>query len=192
MQDRAAKRTGASNATPQKSGNTTDVDMYKRFVGRALQTIYDEKIMPRVIEMLDGEGDPMEGLASAAAMITSRVATTAEKGGATLTGDVVFAAGREILQDLAELSRIMDIKDYTEDNAALEGAWFRAIDKFRGLMEQVGRVNPETASKQMEMLAKMDESGELETKLRDMAMKAEQRGRKGAPVGLGTAARTAS
>ena len=152
-----------TDATPEEQ------ELYERFVGRAYQMVYSEKMRGQIKQMLAGGGDPVEGLARTTALVVGRVALAAEKGGAKLKGDVVFAAGKEIFEDLAEFSKVAGIKDYSKDPKALEGAFFRALDHFRLMMTQAGRANPETFKPDMDKLTKMNETGELDTYLRRLA-----------------------
>jgi len=141
-------------------------ELYERFMSRAMELMYSEKMRPGLKKMLAGGGDPMEGLAKTAAMVTARVAVGAEKKGATLTGDVLFAAGKSIVEDLAEYSTRAGVKDYVEDPKALEGAYYRALDHFRVMMTQAGRAKPDAFKGDMDRLFSMSESGEMEGWLR--------------------------
>jgi hypothetical protein len=164
---------------------------YEQFVARAMTFIYSDKMRPVIKQMLAGGapemdamqpgteeqpapqqpegGKPIEGLAQAAALVTGRVALAAEKKGGKLSGDVVFQAGRSIVEELAEYSMRLGIKDYSQDPKALEGAFYLALDEFRMLMTQAGRANPETFKPDMDRLMQMNESGEFENMLRGLA-----------------------
>lgn len=182
------------NAMPDDA-STLDGDMqpaspeeqaiYNQFVGRAMLMIYDKKMLPKVIDMLDGgasdgqDGDPMEGLARATALVVGRVAHAADKAGQKLPGDVLMHAGKEIFEDLAELSRVAKIKDYSKDPDALEGALFRAMDQFRMMLQGAGRLNTGAAQADMTKLEQMDKSGELEAMLRGLAAKDDEAANKG-------------
>jgi hypothetical protein len=98
-----------TNAGPEEQ------EQYDMYVAQAYNLIYDEKMMPQVVEMLKGESDPAEGLARAASMIISRVRLQPSRGGMELSGDVLPHAGTEVLEDLAGLSRQPEIKDFTQD-----------------------------------------------------------------------------
>lgn len=142
---------------------------YEKFVAKAWDLVYDKAMLPKVVDMLGGEGEPMEGLARTTALVVGRVATAAEQAGEKLSGDVVLHAGKEIFEDLADLSATFKVKDYTKDPEALEGAYFRAMDHFRVMMQQAGRLDQGAAQKDMEMIQQMDESGEFEQMLRGLA-----------------------
>lgn len=153
----------ARQATPEQQ------ESYNAFVANAMNLMYDEKTMPKLLEMLQGGGDPIEGLARASVMITARVGTAAEEAGQQLSGDVVFNAGAEIVNQLADVATEAGIHDFQNDRDALEGAYFRALDQFRTLMEGAGRLDKGAAEKELAMLQGMSESGELEQMLRGLA-----------------------
>lgn len=152
-----------TNATPEEQ------EQYNMFVSQAYNLIYDDAMMPQIIEMLKGEGDPIEGLARAASMIISRVRASAIEAGMELSGDVLLHAGTEVLEDLAELSKEAEVKDYTQDPDALEGAYFRALDIFRMELQENGELDPQANQADLELLAQMDEAGELETVFSNLA-----------------------
>ena len=142
---------------------------YNTFVAQAWNVVYDERMFPQVLEMLKGEGDPMEGLARTAAMVIAKVAQSAEEAGKPIPSDVGLHAGTEVFEDLAELSKEAGIKDYSEDPDALEGAYFRTLDHVRVMMQEAGKIDPAHAQEEMGRLMQMDESGELEQMLTQYA-----------------------
>lgn len=153
----------AQQATPEEQ------ELYEQFVSKAFMLVYDEKFFPTVVEMLRGGDDPIEGLAVAASTVIARVLTAAKDAQADLPGDVAFHAGKEVFEDLAELSRQAGIHDFSADPDAFEGAYFRTLDRLRQTLEGTGDINKEAAEADLAMLQQMDESGELEGLFRDLA-----------------------
>lgn len=143
--------------------------LYERFVARAMLAVYDEERLPQILQALEGGGDPVEGLAQTTALIVTRVRDAAEKAGQEVPGDVLYNAGTEVFEDLAELSRVAKIKDYSEDPDAMEAAYFRALDHYRLTSEQAGRVDREAAMRDVEIMRQMDEAGELEPMMMRLA-----------------------
>lgn len=144
-------------------------DQYDRFVATAMNIMYEREMVPKLLQLLDGGGDPVEGLARATVMITARVATAAEEGGEQLSGDVLFNAGAEIFNQLADVSDAAGMGNFAEDRDMLEAAYFRALDEFRTLMQQAGRGSQEAAQRDLQQLEAMSESGDLEATLRKLA-----------------------
>lgn len=162
---------GDDEAQPftQQQATPEEQEAYDMFVAQAYNLIYDEKVLPQIVGMLEGEGDPVEGLARAAAMVISRVKGSAEEAGVELSGDVLLHAGTEVLEDLAELSKESGVKDYTQDPDSLEAAYFRALDIFRVELQEAGKLDPEANQRDLEILAALDEQGELENIFSNLA-----------------------
>lgn len=150
-------------ATPEQQ------DQYDRFVAVAMNLMYEPEMIPKLLELLSGGDDPVEGLARATVMITARVATKAEEGGEQLSGDVLFNAGAEIFNQLADVSDAAGIGNFAEDRDMLEAAYFRALDEFRMLMQDAGRGSQEAAQRDLQQLEAMSQSGDLESTLRKLA-----------------------
>lgn len=144
-------------------------DLYEKFVAQGVLLVYSEKMLPQVIKMLEGGGEPQEGLARATALVVARLLAAAEKAQQQIPGDVVFHAGKEIFEDLAELSGKAGIKDYGEDQDALEGAFFKAADQLRTMLQESGKLDQNAATADMEKLQAMDQSGELQRMFESLA-----------------------
>src|SRR5690606_26991790 len=109
---------------------------YDKLVAQSFNLIYDPRTFPGILEMLKGEGDPVEGLARTASMVVLRVLSSAQQAGVEFTPDVKLHAGAEVLEDLAELSRQSGVHDYTQDPDGLEGAFFKALDIVRTTLQE--------------------------------------------------------
>lgn len=196
---------GVVRASPEEQ------EEHERVVGRAMELIYSDGMFEQVVTMLEGgagqdpdtgataDGDPVKGLAVATEMIVSRVADLAARDNVQITPDVLYHAGADILEELAEVSRRGRIKDYSQDPDALESAWFQALDMFRERLAGVGELDEEGAKADLERLVQMDQNGTLEKIMRGLAEgdRAGQAGPAGGPTpppqerkprGLGTAA----
>ncbi|KQT54619.1 hypothetical protein ASG43_03265 [Aureimonas sp. Leaf454] len=176
----AAQEPRRLSADEQKA-SPEEQELYSRFVAKAFMLVYDKAFLPKAVDMLGGEGDPQEGLARLSAQVTIRVMRLAKEAGQELPGDVLFAAAKEVFEDLAELSRVANVFDYSQDEDALEGAYFRALDHFRMEMEGDGSIDRESAQADLNTLQQMDEAGELEGYFRQLAER--DGANRAAPVG---------
>jgi hypothetical protein len=169
---------GTKQASPEEQKQLEEI------VGHAWELIYADNTFPQVVEMLKGGegegGDPAKGLAEATNLIVGRVVQMAEEAGQPLAPDVLFHAGAEILEDLAEISRVGRIKDYSTDPDAMERAWFEALDLFRTQMEQSGTLDEASAQAGMDQLMQADQDGTLERTMRGLA-DADRSGQAGGP-----------
>ena len=159
---------------PQQIGSAVDASpeeqaLLDHFVGKGIQLIYSGQAMPGIVETLKGDGDPVAGLATATVQVVTRVGQAAEKAGQQVPGDVLFEAGRQILQNLADLSAEAGIKDYSKDQDSLDGAFFRAVDDYRVQMQEAGKIDQAHYQGEMEALQQADQSGVLEQMLRQLA-----------------------
>ncbi|MCA0276238.1 MAG: hypothetical protein LCH86_09550 [Proteobacteria bacterium] len=142
---------------------------YDHFIGKAYELTYNREMLPKVLDLLQGEGDPKEGLARAAALVIGRVSAAAQQAGEKLTGDVLLHAGTEVFEDLANLSTEAGIHDFGEDRDGLEGAYFRALDLYREMMQQSGQLDEAAAAQDLDRLMKADQDGQLEAMFRRLA-----------------------
>lgn len=161
----------AQEAAPAQGSPLTEIQqaspeeqkLYDKFVAKAFDAIYDKASLPGILTMLEGDGDPIEGLAKATVGVVSRVQAAAVAAGQKLPGDVVFHAGKEVFEDLAELSREAKIKDFSQDEDALEAAFFRALDEYRLMMQSSPDFDQAAFQRDFDQLKAMDEAGQLES-----------------------------
>ena len=135
---------------------------YELIVGSAFNMIYDKKMLPKITKILEGGGDPNAGLARAASLVMTKIFTGAKQAGQEFSGDVMFHAGTEIFEDLAELSKEAGIHDFSQNPDDLEGAYFLTLDQFRMDMQDAGALDTESAKADFAKLQQMDATGDLE------------------------------
>lgn len=143
---------GEAMATPEQQ------QVYERFVAKALLVIYDQAMMPKILDMIS-VADPKKGLATATAMVVGRVLAAAQKAGQEVDGDILLHAGTEIFEDLANLATVAGIYDFNGDQDALEGAFFLALDEFR--TQNAGAIDPEPFKRDLSEMEARDKDGEL-------------------------------
>jgi hypothetical protein len=161
-------------ATPEEQ------ETYNRFVSMTMNMLYDEKAFPQMVKMLEGGGDPVEGLSTTAVLVIARVALSAEQAGEPINGDILFNAGTEIINQLADVSDEAGLSDYANDSDMLEAAYYKALDKFRMLMESNGRIDQQAMGQDLQRLQGMSDSGDMERSLKSLAAN-DPRKRKRAP-----------
>jgi hypothetical protein len=75
-----------------------------------------------------------------------------------ISDDVIFHAGREILEQLVEISEAAGLHEYKE--AEIQGALYQALDMYREAnSDEGGRFNPEEAAAAFEALNEADKEG---------------------------------
>ena len=132
---------------------------YNQFVANGHLMIYDGKTFPRMLDTLKG-GDPVEALAMASATLVKQLSQSARKQGRGIPGDVMLHGGKELFEELAELQK--DAGFANLEGEQLEGAWYRALDLFRGMAEQDGSLDMQAVNQDMQTLVQADQQGTLD------------------------------
>lgn len=96
-------------ATPEQQAQ------YDAFVKNGMRLIYAKKSVPKIVKALDGNGDPVAGLASVAANVAQRLATSAKKAGKNFPPEVILHGSGEIVEQLADFSEKSGGHKYTDD-----------------------------------------------------------------------------
>ncbi|KKM20874.1 hypothetical protein LCGC14_1641120 [marine sediment metagenome] len=153
--------------TPQQGGGEEQPNVspeeqaqYDQFVDNAFSVIYDDKSLPQIIESLKGDGNPVDGLANTAVTVVVRVQDSAEKAGQALPPDVVFHAGTEILEDLAELAAKAGVHEFTPEE--VEGAAFQAMDIYREMKGRDGGAERPQIVEDFNQIVALDQAGKID------------------------------
>lgn len=136
---------------------------YDRFMNNAFKAVYSKGSLPKVLERLQRSakaGDPKEGVAAVASMVVMRIEDSARKGGVQLSDDVVFHAGREIVEDLADLAKKAKIHDFSDEET--EGAFYRALDLYRDVKAKKGGIDQKAADQEFAGILQADREGRLD------------------------------
>jgi len=152
-EDMGGAEEGGSNVSPEEQAQ------YDKFVDAGFQAIYNEKTMPQVLEMLKGNGQPVDGLANTAAMIVMRLEDSAKQSGKELSPDIVYHGGVELLEDLANLAKEAKIHEYSEEE--LQGAMYQALDIYRNMRQQDGSLDMEAINQEFGQILEADKAGRL-------------------------------
>lgn len=116
---------GNGNAANGKPG-PDEQRAYEQFVGNAMQIVYSEQAMPRILQAISAarQQNPVEGLANAVAMVMTRLEDSAAQSGAEVSQDVRAAAAKEIVEQIAELAgpKGADIHEFTQEELG-EAYW---------------------------------------------------------------------
>ena len=151
---------GAEQGEPAPNVSPEEQAQYDRFVDNAFAVIYDKKVLPGVLKGLEGDGNFVDGLAHTTVTIVSRVLDSAKQAGQKISGDVLMAAGQQILEDLAETAGKAGIHDFTQDE--IDAAYLRAMDLARERMTKSGDVDPKALQTEFAAVIAADRQGRLE------------------------------
>jgi hypothetical protein len=142
---------GAAGAGQGKAATPEQQQQYNAFIVAAMRAIYSGKspngqpaVNPSIIERLKvrtpgmPESDQaISALASLTVIIERRVEQAAQQSGKPVQDPaVLYHAGTEIMEDLAEIAEKAQIHSYTPKE--LTGAWIRAVDLYQQQKSQDG------------------------------------------------------
>lgn len=135
---------------------------YDAVVANGTHMVYaNEKVFQKVLKLLEGNGDPVAGLAKSAASLIMRVQGSLQQAGKSVPIGVLFHAGTELFGELANLATKAGIHDFRSDPDAVEAAYYAALDDVRQMMVKAGMISPEAAKAEWAALQQKDQSGEL-------------------------------
>lgn len=144
---------------------------YDQFINNALVLIYSDQTFPQIRQMLteaskpdpDGVEGPKPGptdvLADVTVLVVRRVEESGREAGQTLSQDVVFHGGSEILADLADLCEKAQIHTFSDEE--IEAAWFKALDRYMAVASSAGELNPDAFQSDFQEILRADEAGQL-------------------------------
>lgn len=161
------------NVTPEEQA------VYDKFMDNGLNLIYPQgegeqaQVSPAVLDDLAGKADPeaqqmfadaqpplqntpVDNLASATVQIVLMLEASAEQSGAQIPDEIIFHAGKDLLEELGEVSEAAGIHDFSEEE--LEGAFYRALDLYR---ISSPRVDQQSLSQEFQEIQRADQDGSL-------------------------------
>lgn len=150
----APETEGEANVSPEEQAQ------YAEFVDNAYKLVYGDDSMPAVLDRMKSSENPVEAVANIAASTVMRLQDSAEKAGTTISPDVLFHGGKEIVEDLADLASEAGIHDFTEEE--MEAVWYQALDIYRSLAEGAGVDHSEAAAQDIAMLQEAESTGGVE------------------------------
>lgn len=137
-------------------------EQFDLLVAQAMNTIADPKnkaIRDKVVGMMQAGDDPIEAMATAAFYMFQAAVDGGEKAGFKFDNpDVLFNAGLQIVEVLADFAESKKIGTYSEDDR--EAIYLRAVDIYRE--RNKSKLNPQVAQQEMAELAQADREGRLD------------------------------
>lgn len=150
---------------PQPNVSPEEQAQYDRFMERAFAVAYDAKAFPTIMERL--ADDPVGGLAVSAVMVVQRVRSAAEQAGVSLSPDVLYHGGADLMADLADTAGKAGVHQFTPDE--VEAALYQALDMHRDAEEEAGTLDRGAFAEDMQKLVVANETGEIDSAFPDLA-----------------------
>lgn len=151
---------GSAQDEEQPNVSPDEQAAYDQFVGNGMELLYNEAVMPKLLESVRSTEDPAEGLGNAVATLVMRLDDSASKAGQEISGDVKLHAAKELLEQMAELAEEAGIHKYTEEE--MESAFYFALDIYRNTRQAEGKIKPEELQGDMQEIQAADEAGRID------------------------------
>ena len=143
-------------ATPEEQA------VYDKFMDNAFNIVYDEKAMPDFIKSIQGDGDPVTGLASATLTVLERLEESAEQAlGKPADRSMMMAVQEEITEDLANLSRASGQHEFSEQE--IGNANNVAALNYGQNLQKAGKLNDQESLDEFMALVEADKAGALDS-----------------------------
>ena len=152
--DNADESGAEGNVSPEEQAQ------YDAFVTNGMKLMNDEKGIDGLLKAIQGDGDPIQGLADTVAAIVIRVEDSAQKQGVEISPDVLLHGGTELLEQAADLSE--QAGNHKFDDKELEAALYRSMDIYRSMREQQGKLPTEQLGQDLQELQAAEKEGSLE------------------------------
>ncbi len=150
---------GAQRESDESTASPEEQKVYDQVVDNALKLIASPKTRDGIMASLRGDGDPKEGLAMTGATIAKRVFDSATQAGMKIPGDIMMAAGQEIVEALAQIQADAGIADLSEQE--IEGAFYRGLDLFREMAQADGSLDTAALQQDFKAMAEANAQGRL-------------------------------
>lgn len=155
----------APNVTPEEQAE------YDQVMENALTLMYTpEGVRPEIVQALSVEQEEGEAgqqvnsailaLAQSAVTIVARLDDSAREAGKPISDEVLYHAGFDVVQELAEIAEASKIHDYSEED--ITGAFAQALDMYREKAIADGRTNEETLKAQFNEINQAESEGRLD------------------------------
>lgn len=145
---------------------------YNQFVANGMMLIYDEKSMPATLQMIQGDGNPIEGLGNALANVVMRIEDSAKDKGVEMDPDVMYHGASELLEQMVELAEQSGVAEFSEEQ--MESAFYYALDRYRTTRQQAGELHEEALQDDLADVLEAEEKGQLDEILPGVRQYAEQ------------------
>lgn len=152
-------------AEPETNVTPEEQQAYNEFVVNGQNLIFtdDDKVRPKVLKTLEGDGDPVMGLVNATVTIVQSLEDSAKAAGAEIDGDVLMHGGKELFEVLADAQSAAGIADLGEEE--LEAAFYQAVDTYREMKQGRGEIDQDAQAEELAMLIDAEEQGALDSVL---------------------------
>lgn len=116
-------------------------------------------ISPNIVKSLQGGDKPVMNLAVTGVALVKGLVDSAKKAGHRIDDDILYHGAVALLEELAEVSGLLGIHDYTEEET--ENSFYQALDMYREAATATGDINPDELKAGFEQIRQADAQGTL-------------------------------
>ena len=149
---------GTVDASPEEQAQ------YDKIINGSMQLIYSQQAFPAVLDRLRVDDNKPDAVADIVSHAIMKVEAAAASAGQQLSGDALYHAGIEMIEDLADTARKAGVADMSQDD--VDSATILALDKYRMAKQEAGQTDQSGAQQDLSLLRQADQSGQLGQLLR--------------------------
>lgn len=142
------------NVTPEEQA------AYERFIDNGFKIIYDQKVLPGLMDRLVATGNPVEGLASVTVQVAERLENAANRQNRAIDPDILFQGSFDLMADIADFARKKGVHDYSEEE--VENAVFAFMDMVATQAQERGELDEQGIAEDFNLLMQHDRDGRLD------------------------------
>jgi len=136
---------------------------YDEFVANGMSLMNDEKALDVLLQSIQGDGNPIEGLANTVASIVMRVEDSAQQNGVEISGYVLMHGGMELLEQAADLAEQAGVHEFSDTD--LESALYLSMDIYRTARQGQGKLDQNKFVQDLEEVKAAEADGSLEKEI---------------------------
>ena len=143
-----------------------------QFVENGLTII--ENSLPQFLKSIEGDGDPVVGLATSVAALVLRLEDSARSKGKEIPPEAIEQGGVDLLEGAAQIATEAGIHDFSEED--LTRAYLLAVDNYRVAKQERGELDQGAAKAQFDVFQQAEQEGRLDELLPGATEFAKQHG----------------
>lgn len=147
-----------------------DPELEKKMVANCMNVVTGS--LQQIAKMIQGAQDKPQALGMATMHIVVRVEDSLEQAGGQLNLTMTFDAGAECLSDIVDAMEKMGVYQFSDKE--IEAAFLQAVDQYRLLRQQQGRLDPAMFQQKLQQLKQAEANGTLDQQYPGLSKYAQQ------------------
>lgn len=145
-------------AKPPIGAGPMDPELYKKYVANCMNVVTGS--LQAIAKMIQQSQDKPGALAQATVQVIIRVEDSLEQSGGTLNLQMTMNGGAECLTDIATTMQHMNVYQFSQQE--IDQAFLEAVDKYRMIRQQQGRLDPAMFQQKIQQLKQQSQAGTLD------------------------------